>query len=313
VDRGRRERGVSGDGGRRARRLLTAGALVGLATAGAGLLWSAQRPDSVPRGAVAVVNGIAVRAADYDRAVTALGSDRRDGLSEKDRRFVLDRLVDEELLVQRALDLGLPRSDRKIRNELVAAMIESATAEAATREPDDAELRRFFSANQDWFAAPGQLQVRQLWVRGRPARDDAAARARASDAAGRLRAGTGFAEVAAALGDPLVAPAPPALLPAPKLASYTGPDAIARLEELGPGAVTDPLPLAGGYQVLELVTRTAPRTPPLEAVAPQVRAEWRRRAGDAALERYLADLRRSAHIELAPTFAEPVAAGPEGR
>ena len=200
------------DGGSRSVAWLGAGALAGVAAAGLALLGGGDAPPRPAPGAVATVNGAVVRDADYQRALAALAADRREPIGESERRFVLDRLVDEELLVQRALELGLARSDRLVRNQLVAAMIAAVTEDAAAAEPSDAALRAFHAENADFFAAPGRLRARQLWVRAAPLRTPDEARARAVEAAARLRAGEPFDAVAAALGDPLVAPLPDAAL-----------------------------------------------------------------------------------------------------
>ena len=205
------------------------------------------------------MNGTPVRRADYERAVEALASDRRDGIDDADKRHVLDRLVDEEVLVQRALELGLARSDRRVRGDLVAAVIEAVTADAGQREPDDAELRAFFDANRDYFARPGRLQVEQVFVRSR-SDADAAALDRARDAAARLRSGAPAAEVQANVGDAPVAAVPDAPLPAAKLREYLGPAAVEAVATLDPGDVAEPVRGAGGYLVLRLVGREPNRT-----------------------------------------------------
>jgi hypothetical protein len=283
---------------RRVRLLLALGALAGLAAAGSGLL-QRNGAESLPDGAVALVNGMPVRAADYERALAALASDRRNPVGDDERRFVLDRLVDEELLVQRALELGLVRHDRRVRNDLVSALIESVTTDAGQREPEPDEVRAFYDANRDYFARPGRLRVRQLWVRAAPDRSEEAARARAADAAARLRAGEAFDAVAAELGDAALAPLPDAPLPPAKLAEYLGPSALAALGALEVGALAGPLPAAGGQQLLLLVAREPAETPALAAIEPELRAELRRRAGDAALRGYLDELRHRAQVQIA--------------
>jgi parvulin-like peptidyl-prolyl isomerase len=278
---------------------LAAGALAGLVVAAGSLVVGGSRDDDkLPDGAVAVINGEPLRTADYERALLALANDRRNPVGDVERRFVLERLVDEELLVQRALELGLAQNDRTVRSQLVAVMLASVTEAAALREPEDDELRAFHAEHAEWFQEPTRLHVRQLWVRGEPARRIDDMRQRAATAAARLRAGEPFDVVAAALGDVAVAQVPDAPLPPAKLVEYAGPDALAALASAAIGTITDPLPFAGGLQVLELVDQAPSRLRGFDDVAGEVRAEYRRRAGERALRRYLAELRERAEIRV---------------
>jgi peptidyl-prolyl cis-trans isomerase C len=277
--------------------LLAAGACAGLALAVAGLV-AAPEAARVPPDAIAAVNGSLVRRADYERALDALASDRRDAIGEREKRHVLDRLVDEELLVQRAFELGLARQDRRVRADLVAAVIEAVTSEAAQREPTDDEVRGFFAENRDLFAVPGRARVDQVFVRA--AEDgDADALARAQEAAARLRAGDAANAVQLQTDPGVVGTLPATALPAAKLRELLGPTAAEAVAALAPGEVTDPVRAGGGYQVLRLAARDAAIAPTLAEVEPAVRAEVQRRAVDAALRTYLEELRRRAQIDVA--------------
>jgi parvulin-like peptidyl-prolyl isomerase len=278
--------------------LLALGALAGLVAAAAGLVRPGGDATALPDDAIAAVNGTALRRADYERAVEALASDRRGALDDADRRHVLDRLVDEELLVQRAFELGFARHDRRVRADLVAAVIESVTSEAEGRTPDAAELRAFFAANRDYFARPGRQHVEHVFVRA-DGESDPAALARAREAAARLRDGARAADVQQSLGEAPVAALPATPLPAGKLREYLGPAAVDALAALAPGEVAEPVRAGGGYHVLRLAAREPASVPELAAVASEVEVELRRRAGDEALRRYLEELRARAAIELA--------------
>ena len=286
---------------RRVIALLAFGAAAGLVAAAVGLLAQTRSETAVPEGAVAAVNGTAVRRADFERAVEALASDRRDAIDDADKRHVLDRLVDEELLVQRALELGLARSDRRVRGDLVAAMIEAVTADAALREPDPDELQTFFEANRDYFAQPGRLRVEQVFVRS-SGDGDTDALGRAREAAERLRAGEAASVVQRDAGPPPVAAVPDAPLPAAKLREYVGPAAALAVATLAPGDVAEPVAGAGGYQVLRVVSREPNRVPAFAELESELRTEWRRRAGDDALRAYLDDIRARAAIAVTGTL-----------
>ena len=282
----------------RARWLLAAGAVAGLAAAAASLLSGERSTPRIAEGAIASVNGTPIRVEEYERLLSALASDRRTPLSDEDRQRVLDRLIEEELLVQHALALGLARSDRRVRADLVSAVLGSLAAASDGYQPDDAEVRAFYERNRDYFAGPGRLWVRQVFVADDGGGEDAA-RERAERAAVRLRAGEPLERVRAELGSPEVAPIPDVLLPPAKLREYLGPTALLTALDLERGKVSDPVRSAQGYHVLVLVEREPGGAPPLEESVPQVRAELRRRQGDRMLRERLDQLRSEADLTLA--------------
>jgi parvulin-like peptidyl-prolyl isomerase len=277
--------------------LLAAGATIGLGLAASGLV-ARERPPGVPADAVALVNGQPIQTEDYARVLAGLGSDRRGGrLEADDRQLVLDRLIEESLLVQRGLELGLPWRDPKVRKDIIASVVDAVVADRAPAAPSDAAVAAFYDANRALFARPGRLRVRQIWCAAAEPAAAPAAEARAVQAATRLRAGEDFAAVRAALGDDELSPLPDALLPPQKLADYVGPTALRTALALAAGAVADPLRSATGYHVLQVVERQPDEVPPLASIRDEVLAEMRRRAGDDALRAYVAELRRGATIE----------------
>jgi parvulin-like peptidyl-prolyl isomerase len=278
---------------RRARWLLALGAAAGLALAVASLVRGPRSRATLPPDVVASVNDVPIRRDDYLRALAAVSTDRRTPIDDGDARRVLDRLIEEELLVQRALELGLVRRDRTVRAQLVAATIDLLAR--STAEPSDAELRAFYAAHPDYFEDPGRIRVRQVLVRteGRP---EAEARARAEEATRRLRGGEAFDAVAAALGDEQVAPIPDTLLPAEKLRDYVGETAMGAALAADTGAPTAPVRSSMGFHVLVVVERTPAAVPPFETIVDRVRAEHRRRADDATLRASLDELRRAARV-----------------
>jgi hypothetical protein len=293
---------------RRARWLLACGAVAGLALASFSILEPAPTPATAGSDVAASVNGTVIPRARYERALSALDQDTRDPLSEADRKHVLDRLIDEELLLQRAVALGLDRSNRVVRNTLVSAMIEIIVSGVGQREPKASEVEAFYEQNREFFARSDRYWVRQLrfpfGARGvrandRPEpRNRADARETAIEAATKLRAGERIAVVARTLGGASVLPLPDGYLPANKLREYVGPTPALHATTMQRGEVSDPIEAGSAWHVLQMVERIVNQPVPLSEVRPQVLAEMRRRSGDESLRAYLAELRDDAMIQL---------------
>jgi parvulin-like peptidyl-prolyl isomerase len=284
-------------GGRRPIALLGLGAVVGISLAVASLL-SSSGTTGLPEGALARVNNTLIRESQFERAVAAMESDRRTALTSADRRHILDRLIDEELLVQYGLALGLAERDRRVRSDLVSAVLASQVASVDGTTPSDGEVLSFYRENEDFFRPPGRLRVRSLWIRAAPDRTAAEALALAEAALERLRAGEAFAEVVKVFGDRPVAPVPDAMLPPAKLREYLGPSALSAIDRLAVGEVSDPLVSESAVRVFLLVGREVSVAPAIEVFQNEVRAEMKRRAGDDAVRSLLDRLRESAALEL---------------
>lgn len=287
---------------RRARALLVLGAVGGAGLAAWGLLGNgAAARDAPPEGAVASVNGIAVTEDAFAGLAAAVAAERREtSLDAAERRRLLDRLVDEELLLQRGLELDLPRLDRTARRAVVSAVVGAVTADAETDEPDDTALQAFFAQERERFRSAGRVEVEVLLAgvgppRGEP---DAVAQRRAVEAAARLRSGQSLADVRAALGDPIGSPPPAGEISLDELRAAFGPSAAKAVDALAPGGTSDPVRGAAGYLVLRLVRRAPGEIPPFEAIRAQVRAAYLRSAGERALADYLDELRADAEVRL---------------
>ncbi len=281
--------------------LLGLGAVLGVAVAAWGLLTTDPTVGPLPASAVARVNGTLIFGEDHERLVAGLESDTRQPVSEEMKRRVLDRMIDEELLVQRGVELGLVDSDRRVRADITSAMIRSIVVEAEDRPPDEDELRAFFAEESAFFTRPGRLRVRQVFFRVRRGEDDGAGRARAEAAREAWVAGADLADVRKDHGDSEVSPVPDALLPPAKLREYVGPTALRTVMGMEVGELSEPVRSGTGYHVFQLVDREEERVPAYEEIADQVRNEWVRRAGDRALRGYLDDLRARAEVVLAET------------
>jgi hypothetical protein len=283
--------------------LLFLGAAVGLGLAAIGLLESRGNATAIPANAAAVVGDRTIRIVDYRRVLAGVESDLRNPVDEAMRRRVLDRMIDEELLVQRALELGLAVIDRRVRGELTSGLIDSIVSEADADEPDDRAIARHYEENIDFFTRPGRLRAESLFFSSRrdaePGTPSPAERAAlAVERLAEPDADAAFERIESELADDQVSPIPNVLLPASKIRDYVGPTILRALEKLEVGRWSVPIENSGGFYVVRLLEREAPIVPRLEDVEPLVRQDLKRREGDRALRRYLDDLRSETAVSI---------------
>ena len=144
-------------------RLLLAGALFGLLLALVTASPSDQRRLSND-GAIAKVNQQHIDRTEFAGAYQALLSDKNKAPTAADKKLVLDRLIEEELLVQRGLEIGLLEGDAAVRKAVAMAVIEFVLAQKGSDALSETNLRRFYNQHKARFAPANRLQVSRIFV-----------------------------------------------------------------------------------------------------------------------------------------------------
>lgn len=273
--------------------LLALGACVGLIMAASGLVerWSPS-PGELPIGAIARVGGKIITQERYLQLLNDLATDQRAPLSAADRQFVFDRLIDEELLIQRGIELGLADSSPQIRKALAAAVIGQLTAEAEASLPDEEALRRLYGSDPEFFTSTARFRLRWL----RLPTSDYAAQHKAEEAYRQLSNGVVLAKVTQSTGLEPVPILPDALLPLSKIRDYLGPALAGQASLLKRGVFSKPIEDNGDLHILQLLEYRPEVLPPFEEARPVLEAEYLRRAGDEALRQYLKWLRLRSEV-----------------
>ena len=248
-----------------ARTAWLAGSLAGATLA----LFSLFLPDGgLPSDdlAVARVNGHAISGHELDLALAAMERDSRNPLPEDARERALGRLIDEELLFQRAIELDLPRNASTIRHSIVIAMIDSVIAQADA-DPAEVELRELFNAEQARFAAEPRLRLD--W-----------------------RSGGLTGDLTRPAGHP-----PDRLLSVSNLRPYLGEALVRAAAEIEADGETVIVTLGERRHQVTLLEREPGERADFESRRDAVTALWIERAQEAALEADLDRLRAGADIE----------------
>ena len=90
--------------------------------------------DTLDIDAIARVNDRYIRTTDYPRAVDLVSAEQRGDNTPMDLQMILDKLIDEELLMQHAVKSGLLRSNPDIRQRTLQTLLDTINSTSSDSE-----------------------------------------------------------------------------------------------------------------------------------------------------------------------------------
>jgi hypothetical protein len=267
-------------------RWLAIGAIAGLLAAAYGLLEQQDPDPPLTENAAARVNGRIISRERVNRNLERSNPGNDEESGDTARITVLQRMIEEELLVQRGAELGLINSDNEVRAAIVQSLIASITAEADAANPSDAQLALFLQEHEDRYTFANALSV-DAWV----SEDESSAQ----QFAARLRDGD-------AQGDSKELPPVPGLpdgpLPIERLRMFLGPGITGSVSSMTDGTVAVFVRQSRWY-VVRVNDHQESVVPKLTSIRSQVLIDYRRSLADARIRTYVDDLQRRSDIDIA--------------
>lgn len=280
-------------------------ALAGLTMAAFGLFRPASvEVTTVPPGVVALVNGEPVLESDYLLEIEQKYGVPYVQITKAQRQEFLNEMIDQELLVQRALALDLPEQDTNVRTALQDSVGALTSAQARAGEPDNEDvLRAHFAAHRERFDTDGSMLLVDLLLRWGSYeyadQTESQAMADAAQAAYELKSGAPLDYVKQHYGmieSGRVNGIEPDFAARIKL----GPKLYAVAAAMNDGTVSSPVSESDGVHVMIMQTRRAPVFKDFESVKNSVYDDYMGEQRAKAREDNLKFLRRGANIILAP-------------
>jgi hypothetical protein len=143
------------------------GALGGLGAAGYELLTARGTiTREVPPENVAVVNQQPILRSDFITQVESETGLPFEKTSRQEKLRVLDEMVDEELKVQRGLELNFAETDQDSRNALSNVVDQQMVAAVTTSQPSEKALTDYYDSHKAQYQVPGAMTVCDLAVVG---------------------------------------------------------------------------------------------------------------------------------------------------
>jgi len=267
--------------------ILVLGILLGIFLASASLI---KRVNfEITEDWVANIEGVKITREKYLLQLEGLRTDKRSPLSKEDRQYVLERMIEEELLIKRALDMGMLRTNPMARGTVVQQMINQIISENDMVDISEEELKEFLKQNVGFFTNADRLRVKQIYFSDSEDKDVTSLQ-KAKQTFDMLISGSTFEEVASN-GTQTALQIPDTLMTLSKVREYLGPSLMLIAEKLEPGEFTLPKRVSGGYKIIYLVNKENSSPPEFLAIKNQVISEFRKRRDDQSLRNYLEDLK----------------------
>jgi len=242
---------------------------------------------------VALVDGHPILKSDLDLALKALSMNKNNQVTNDQIQLVKDRLIDEQLLLQRGIDLDLHQTSNPIRKLIVNSMIDSILSDNNNFLLDDSVLKKFYNDNISFFLPNKQLKLKRIFVKFRSQQEN---EEKLDLIRSRLINGEDFEIVSSEEGDSYLPEIPNTFLPERKLKDYIDPLLVKNAFNLEDGQITSEIETEDGYNFLYLVESEKGEPLPYEDMRDKVKGEYIRRSDEQSLLNYLVWLRKKYKI-----------------
>ena len=259
--------------------VLILGMMIAVAVIGSSFL---KKIDLDQLNWIAKIDDRAISKGKYESYLDSVAQSRKSGLIASDAENILERMIDEELLIQRAVDLGMLENDSELRSIIIQKMISSIIADTKNVRFSQEDLQTFFLSNQDFFAPSPKLHLLKLSF----AESNLA---QANEAREMLLAGN--LASAKQLADSDVIQLPNTLLPSTKIREYIGPLLTQEALKLSDNEVSQIIASENQLHLLVVIKKLRESAGSFEEMYEEIESEYIRQQGEQMLDEYLMDLR----------------------
>jgi parvulin-like peptidyl-prolyl isomerase len=288
---------------RRSLTLFACGTALGLGIAAYGLFTAAgTRTYGVPAEDVALVNGRHILRSDFVAQTELETTKTFDQTTKEERLKVLNEMIAEELLVQRGLEMDLAASDAEVRAAQVGGVQAQVDADVLAQQPSDEQLRSYFDAHRDKYAAEGIMALRDFVIQPDETVSADEAMTKAKEAAEAFRKGRDSEDVLATFGLKDSGRIDRGDLFDFAVRVKLSPALYGAAAKLATHQASEPIMEAGAVHVLMMEKRQAPPSKTFEETRDAVLQDFRKDEQTRVEDGNLKYLLNKADVQLAPEF-----------
>ena len=208
-------------------------------------------------------------------------------LTLEKKNLIRERLIDEELLIQRAIELDLVRNDSLVKGNVIQTMFQYIINSNELAEPSEAELREYFSKEKNYFFSGKRFKLKNYTFRNL----NDAETARNSLNQGNLESFLKLVETENSIDLPNV------FLTPQKIRDYLGPKALEELPSLEKGGFSNIFEINKVPSIVICIDVLLDNNPKFEEIIEQIKNKFIRDREDSLVKEYIENLRNFYEIE----------------
>ena len=263
--------------------LLIFGLIIGVFLAANSIV---QESNLIEDDWIANVGGVQISKEKYYSQLEGLARDKKNPITERDKNYVLERMIEEELLIIRAKELGLFENNQIVRGSIIQQMIKLIISENYLESVEEETLRKFYEQNIGFFSSASRLRLQQIYFSNL----SGDSKERSDEAFEYLKEGASYDEVSK-MADQSALTIPNSMMNLSKVREYIGPTLMNLARRLEPGEFSVPMEVAGGHKIIYLFDKELSEPEEFDSIQPKILKEYQRRRDDNSLREYLEDLK----------------------
>ena len=223
----------------------------------------------------------------FEEIIKVLDDQSNSELTLEKKNLIRERLIDEELLIQRAIELDLVRNDSLVKGNVIQTMFQYIINSNELVEPSEAELREYFSKEKNYFSSGRRYKLKNYTFRNLNDAETAINLLNQSDLESFLK----LVETESAIDLPNV------FLTPQKIRDYLGPKVLDELPSLEKGGFSNIFEINEVPSIVICIDILLDNNPKFEEVAEQIKNKFIRDREDSLVKEYIENLRNFYEIE----------------
>ena len=223
----------------------------------------------------------------FEEIIKVLDDQSNSELTLEKKNMIRERLIDEELLIQRAIELDLIRNDSLIKGNIIQTMFQHIINSNEVTEPSEKQLRDYFRKEKDYFSSGKRFKLKNYSFRN----------LNEAETGSKYLKKNNFDAFLKLTNKENIFGVPEVFLTPQKIRDYLGPKALQELEKLNKGDYSKVIQLNDIPSIIFCIDILYSKTPLFEEIYDQIRDKFIREREDILVKEYIENLRNFYEIE----------------